>query len=275
MSYDKTVSNHYLHGDLTKAIEAALVTIGKSPDTVTIQDLAPVDEFHIGGRLATNNLLNQLDFSDVDRLLDIGCGLGGAARYVATKYNNHVTGIDLTAEYIDTARVLSQWLDLEKVVTFIEGSALLMPFHTLSFDGAYMLHVGMNIKDKELLFAEIYRVLKPGASLGIFDIMRENEGELAYPVPWASDSHTSKLSTVDEYEKYLRAAGFKVRVVNNRRDFSLDFFRKIKQKNVKVAEASVGLHLLMKENTSEKVKNMVKNIKRELISPFEIIAVKE
>ncbi len=109
MSYDKTVSDDYLHGDLINAIEAALPALGKTTENVTIEDLAPVDEFHIGGRVATDNLIDQLNFSEKNHVLDVGCGLGGASRYVATKFKSRVTGIDLTPEYIETGKVLV-WL---------------------------------------------------------------------------------------------------------------------------------------------------------------------
>jgi 2-polyprenyl-3-methyl-5-hydroxy-6-metoxy-1,4-benzoquinol methylase len=98
MSNDKVVSEHYSHGNLLNAIQASLAKLGKTVDSVTIEDLAPVDEFHIGGRPATETFIDQLNFSEQDHILDVGCGLGGASRYVANKYNNHVTGIDLTRE---------------------------------------------------------------------------------------------------------------------------------------------------------------------------------
>lgn len=275
MSYDKSVSNHYLHGDLLNAIEAALPSLGKTTENVTIEDLAPVDEFHIGGRFATDNLINQLGFSKQCHVLDVGCGLGGAARYVAANYNNRVTGIDLTPEYIETGRALCNWLKLNNEITLEHGSALSMPFQDKKFNGGYMLHVGMNIKDKALLFSEIYRVLKPGSPFGIYDIMLENDGELTYPVPWAADNTTSMLSTSGGYIEALNNAGFEVSQNNNRRDFALDFFEKQRnQTKTKGGPPPLGLHTLMQESTAEKIKNMVNNIVNSLIAPVEIIALK-
>lgn len=144
MSYDKSVSDHYLHGDLLNAIENALPALGKTTENVAIEDLAPVDEFHIGGRLATDNLIGQLNFSERCHVLDVGCGLGGASRYIASKYKSRVTGIDLTPEYIETGKALCGWLNLDSYVTLEQGSALSMPFQDNVFDGGYMLHVGMN-----------------------------------------------------------------------------------------------------------------------------------
>lgn len=275
MSYDKSVSDHYLHGDLLNAIEAALPTLGKTTENVTIEDLAPVDEFHIGGRLATDNLFNQLNFSKQGYLLDVGCGLGGAARYVATKYKNRVAGIDLTPEYIETGNALCNWLKLDKYISLEQGSALSMPYQDKTFDGGYMLHVGMNIGDKASLFAEIFRVLKPGSSFGVYDIMRQKDGELIYPVPWATESSTSKLSTPDQYKQALGDAGFKVSKQNDRRDFSLEFFKQQRAKTeANGGPPPLGLHTLMQESTAKKIKNMVDNIKNDLIAPVEIIAYK-
>jgi ubiquinone/menaquinone biosynthesis C-methylase UbiE len=69
-----------------------------------------------------------------------------------------------------------------------------MPFPDRSFDGAYMLHVGMNIEDKEKLASEVARVLRPGSVFGIYDVMRTGPGELAYPVPWAARDLSSLAS---------------------------------------------------------------------------------
>ena len=275
MSYEKAVSEHYTHGNLLESIQAAVIELGKTIDSVTIEDLAPVDEFHIGGRLATDNLLDQLGFSKKDHVLDVGCGLGGSSRYVANKLNNCVTGIDLTQEYIDVGNALCAWVGLDKQITLQQGSALCMPFEDEIFGGAIMLHVGMNIDDKTKLFAEIYRVLRPGASFGVFDVMQINNGELTYPVPWATENSTSILKTPDQYKEALIHAGFKVSKENVRRDFALEFFKQMRAN----AESTggpppLGLHTLMQGSTAVKVKNMIDNIQTGLIAPVEIIAQK-
>ena len=275
MSIDKAVSESYLHGDLLKAIQSAITKIGKTVESITIEDLAPVDEFHIGGRLATEDFLDQLDFSEQDHILDVGCGLGGASRFAANMYKSHITGIDLTQEYIETGKALCSWVKLDKQITLQQGSALSMPFQDESFDGGYMMHVGMNIEDKAQLFTEIYRVLRPGANFGVYDVMRQNDGELVYPVPWATDSSTSSLATPDKYKEALADAGFEIANERNRRDFALDFFKQLRAKT----EASggpppLGLHTLMQESTGEKIKNMINNITENYVAPVEVVAVK-
>jgi SAM-dependent methyltransferase len=161
MPVQTDVSKHYTHVSLIEAIRAGIGSIGKAADTVAVHDLSPVDEFHIGGRRAFEEFLDQLGFSAQMHILDVGCGLGGAARFVASRYGSRVTGIDLTAEYVETGNTLCKWVGLDQCISVQQGSALAMPFAERSFDGAYMLHVGMNIEDKEKLASEVARVLQP------------------------------------------------------------------------------------------------------------------
>jgi ubiquinone/menaquinone biosynthesis C-methylase UbiE len=275
MSNDKSVSNHYSHGDLLNAIQASLAKLGKTTASVTVEDLAPVDEFHIGGRLASEHFLGQLNFSEEDHVLDVGCGLGGASRYVANTCKSRVTGIDLTQEYIDAGNALCSWVKLKEQITLQQGSALSLPFQAETFDGAYMMHVGMNIEDKAQLFTGIFRVLRPGAVFGVYDVMRTKDGELIYPVPWATERSISKLATPNQYKEALTAAGFRVASDNNRRDFAINFLKELLAKTeAQGGPPPLGLHILMKASARVKVKNLSANITAGLVAPVEIIAQK-
>lgn len=275
MLNENTISQHYTHGNLLGAIESSVSKLGKSADSVTVDDLAPVDEFHIGSRIATEHLLSQLQFTDQDHVLDIGCGLGGAARYVASKYGCRVDGIDLTPEYIETGKALCNWVGLGNRVSLQQGSALAIPFESGEFDGAYMLHVGMNIDDKAALFREVYRVLKPGARFGLYDIMRIDAGDLTYPVPWASEGSTSALASPEQYKSLLQEAGFEFSAEDNRREFALEFFKQMQAKvKANGGPPPLGLHTLMQESTPIKLKNMIDNIAANLIAPVELVVRK-
>lgn len=275
MNGDISIANHYAHGNLLAAIKKAIAKQKLSLDNITIEQLSLVDEFHVGGRVATEHLLAQLNFAQGSKLLDVGCGLGGAARYVATQCKSYVSGIDITAEYIDTGNTLNQWVNLGGHVSLTQGSALAMPYKDNSFDGGYMLHVGMNISKKLALFKDLYRVLRKGATFGLYDIMRIETGELKYPVPWASNSELSYLETPDVYVQMLEEAGFTVSIVNNRRDFALSVFNKQKEMIKRDGGTMpLGLHRLMKETTTLKINNLVENIKASYIAPVEIIVSK-
>ncbi|MGW8248932.1 MAG: class I SAM-dependent methyltransferase [Acidiferrobacterales bacterium] len=269
------ISQHYTHGNLLDAIEGSVSKLGKTTSSITVDDLAPVDEFHIGSRIATAHLLDQLHYSKTDRILDIGCGLGGAARYVASRYGCQVDGIDLTPEYIDTGNTLCGWVGLDQQVKLHQGSALALPFENESFDGAFMLHVGMNIDDKIALFKEVSRVLKPGARFGVYDIMRIEAGEVPYPMTWAPDASTSSLATPEAYRDALEQAGFNVSAEANRRDFALEFFKQMQEKvKANGGPPPLGLHTLMQDSTPVKLKNLVDSIAAGLIAPVEIIGQK-
>jgi len=275
MSGNNKVADHYTHGGLTAAIEQGVIALGKTTDTIEVDDLAAVDEFHIGGRVASIAFLDQLELSGSELVLDVGCGLGGASRFVASHYGTKVSGIDLTGEYIETGRELCAWVGLDGRVALSHGSALDMPFDDGSFDSAYMMHVGMNIEDKAALFTEVARVLKAGASFGVYDVMRIGEGDLAFTVPWATTSETSAVATPAAYKEALGSAGFTVVAERDRHAFALEFFEEVR---AKVAAADgpppLGIHILMGDTAPVKVKNMLENISTGRIAPVEIIARK-
>jgi SAM-dependent methyltransferase len=269
------VSTHYAHGNLTEAIRSGLMSSGKSPNHATIDDLAPVDEFHIGGRKASEQFFDQLAFSNLAKVLDVGCGLGGPARFVASRHGCHVTGIDLTPEYVETGNALCEWVGLSERVSLQQGSALSMPFADGSFDGAYMMHVGMNIADKERLAVEVARVLRPGSLFGIYDVMRIAAGNLTFPVPWATTADLSEVVEADRYKDALGKAGFDVVAENDRRDFALAFFADLRAKAASAGgPPPLGLHVLMGKNSPDKVRNMIANISSGQIAPIELIARK-
>ncbi|MEM7113383.1 MAG: class I SAM-dependent methyltransferase [Chloroflexota bacterium] len=274
MSQTETVIANYTRGDLEAAIRAAIAKMGKSPETMTIAELAAVDEFHIGGRAATKHLLDQLVVHPQSDLLDVGCGLGGAARFVSSNYGCHVTGVDLTSEYIATGRVLNNWVGLAEQIQLKEASALALPFPDGTFDAGYMIHVGMNIGDKVALFREIYRVLRLGASFGVYDIMRIGAGELVFPVPWATVADSSQVVEPAVYGQALGEAGFEITAVNNRHAAAQTFFQAQQAKVTQAGGPPLGLHTLIGAAAPAKFRNMVASIQAGALAPVEIIVHK-
>jgi ubiquinone/menaquinone biosynthesis C-methylase UbiE len=269
MTHEKSVAEHYAHATLEQTILAALQASGKDLAHLVPSDLAPIDEFHIGGRPATVAFTEQLSLKPGQHVLDLGCGLGGTSRYLAETYGVHVTGIDLTADYIAAATMLAKLVGLESQVSYQTASATALPFAPARFDAVTLLHVGMNIADKAALFAEARRVLKPGGIFGIYDVMRESgEGPISFPVPWSSSPETSFLETSATYQHLLEAAGFTVEAQRSRRDFAIKFLQKIPTNQ----PPPLGTHLLMGETAPQKIANLLTNLQRNLIAPTEIIS---
>lgn len=270
-----SVSDHYAHSNLIAAIQNGLMLMGKTTNTVTVDDLAPVDEFHIGGRRATEELIGQLGPSSTGHLLDIGSGLGGAARFVADRYRCQVTGIDLTRDYVEAGNLLCEWVGLSDRVSLHHANALSIPFPDGTFGAAYMLHVGMNIEDKSKLCSEAARVMRPGSLFGVYDVMRTEDGELNYPLPWATTHESNAVAGPEQYRNALQSAGFEILSERNRRDFALAYFHQLQSKmSAADRPAPLGLHTLMGERRQGQVRNMIENISIGRIAPFEMIARK-
>ncbi|MFT4582791.1 MAG: ubiquinone/menaquinone biosynthesis C-methylase UbiE [Gammaproteobacteria bacterium] len=269
------VAGHYTSGNLLAAIEAAVVAQGKTISSVTVDDLGPADEFHVGGRIASESFLDQLNITKSDHLLDVGCGLGGTSRFVAKHYGCRVTGIDLTGEFIETGKALCRWVGLDDRVDLQQGSATALPYADAMFDKAYMMHVGMNIEDKAALASNVYRVLKAGGTFGIYDVMQTGDGPLCFPVPWATTSNGSAVDSPARYRQVLEEAGFEIITENSRAEFALEFFAQMAKQNAAPGgPPPLGLHLVMGEDRPLKMKNMVENISAGRLAPTEIIARK-
>jgi SAM-dependent methyltransferase len=273
---EASVARHYTHGDLEQILLGALAASGMDLDRLTAADLAPIDEFHIGGLPATSSFADQLAFKAGAQVLDVGCGIGGPARYFAGERGCRVTGIDLTEEFVKVAESLSRRVGLAERTAFRHASALALPFPDASFDGAVMMHVGMNIEDKPRLFAEVRRALRPGAVFGIYDIMRMADGDLAYPVPWASTPATSFPRTPADYRRMLKDAGFKIAAERNRSAFAIAFFEEARARAAQGAATGTapapGVHLIMGADFPTKAANTLANLEKGLIAPIEILA---
>jgi len=204
------IIGHYSGGQLLERLRATLKAEGADPDRLTIEVLAPHDQFHGRGLEATDEVARLLGPKPTDRLLDVGSGIGGPARYLAKRFGCRVVGIDLTREFSAVARVLTRELGLEERVSFEVGDALHMPFSDETFDGAYAMNVSMNIADKDGLYREIHRVLKPDAPLALSDLARGPGPAPQYPTPWAKTVAASFLATPAETRRRLEANGFTI-----------------------------------------------------------------
>ena len=271
MNIEQQVANYYTRGKLEDKILGMLRGAGKNLEQLRADDLAAIDEFHLGGREATQTLAEFMQLRPGMHLLDVGCGIGGPARYFAQR-GCQITGIDLTEEFLRVAESLTRMVKLDQTAKFRQASALKLPFDAATFDGAYTIHVCMNIADKAGVFREVARVLKPGARFTIYDIMRTSDATLAFPVPWAQTPGTSFVASLDEYRQDLQAAGFRIDHQRDRRQFALDFMQRMMAQSASGSPAP-GIHVLMGEQAPLMLKNVNMAIVAGALTPIELVAI--
>lgn len=272
MPIEEQVAAHYGRGGLSTAILSALTKSGKDVDRLATTDLAGADEFHFGWRPATLWFAETLNFPADSQVLDIGAGLGGPARLFAEEHRVNVTGVDLTDEYVDVATDLTRRCGLSERATFQQANALDLPFPDASFDGAYTIHVAMNIRDKQQLFAEVRRILKPGSRFGIYDIMWIADQDIPYPMPWADTDATSFVEAPEQYRSWLTAAGFTIESEDDLSDLTREVGRKMSERAAADGPPPLSLHTVMGPATPQRLGNAMSALSRGIIAPIGMIA---
>jgi len=264
-----SIAKHYGVSGVLDAIQQALRSQGKDLARLDPADLSAVDEFHIRGREATVELAALAGIRPDMRVLDVGSGLGGSARFLASEFGCHVAGVDLTPEYCEVATALSKLVGLRHLTEFRCASALETPFDDEQFDLAWTQHVQMNIDDKPALYREIARTLRPGGRFAFHDILAGPAGPPHFPVHWAEDSSMSFLIPPTELRALLEATGFDVLAWKDTTQISRQWYLAALEKRLAGASPPLGLHLLMGETASVKFQNVGRNLTEERITVFQ------
>ncbi|HKJ00008.1 MAG TPA: class I SAM-dependent methyltransferase [bacterium] len=256
------IERHYRQGNLLERLLAALQEAGHDVEYLRAEDLAPVDEFHTRGRRATRELSELAQFLPHQRVLDVGSGLGGPARYLASSCGCDVTGIDLMTEFCEAANELSRRARLAGSTRFLQGNALALPFPSHSFDAVWTVQAQMNIADKRGFYGEIARVLRPGGRFVFQELCAGDRGPLHYPVPWASVPEQSFLIAPDALRDLLCETDLReLRWVDNSAESIA--WRTAQAARAKAAvgtaRSPLGMHLVMGERAAEKSANSGRN----------------
>lgn len=267
------VAAHYSGGDFLARLESALLEDGADPLRPTLEALAPYDQFHGRGLEATEELAARLPVRAADRLLDVGSGAGGPARWLARRFGCRVAGLDLSEDLCALARELNRRTGMESQVSIDAGSALAMPYPDASFDGAVSMNVSMNIADKAALYRELRRVLKPGGWLALSELALGPGPALDYPVPWATDPSASFLATREDTVRALAACGFEVQESRETTAENLDFMARSR---AAVAAGGKPPHravpLFLGASAKAAMANTGRGIAERRIVPIEILA---
>ena len=256
---DNPVETHYTRNDLGEMILAALKAAGKDIDRLNPDDLAPVDEFHGGQRPATIRLAELVGFTGAERVLDVGSGLGGPSRYIAWRYGCRVSGVDLTAEFCCVAEMLTRVTGLVEKVDYRQGNALDLPFDSESFDVVWSQNAAMNIADRDRLYREMRRVLKPGGRLALQEVAAGVGGPPHFPVQWAREPAISFLLTPEDTRAKLEAAGFRVRTWQDTTEATLASAQ-ARARHADSKPPPLGTHLILGPDWQAMARNSARNL---------------
>jgi ubiquinone/menaquinone biosynthesis C-methylase UbiE len=268
------IHGYYSPNDLYNKIIEGLEKLGKDLATVTLDDLQPVDEFHIRGDTATKELIALSGFTPDMHILDVGCGIGGSTRRLAHETGCRVTGIDLSDAYIDTAQRLTELLNMQDRVKFHATSALALPFDDDSFDGVWSLQMNMNIDDKLAWLKETCRVLKPGGRAVLYEVCGSKNTPLHFPVPWAQDSSMSFLVPPEAFREVIASAGFEISVWNDKTGLAQKAFAQIQEPTGEPKLPILGVYMLVGNDIGTKAYNLHRNLDEERVSLIETVALK-
>jgi len=274
MSDAAPIADHWATGDVYALIISALEASSKSSDAPSIEDLAAIDHFHARGFPATVELGDRLPVEPGDHILDIGCGLGGPARYFAQRFDCRVSGIDITEPFVEAGKKLTALLGLNDKVSIEQGDGQKLPYGDDLFDGAYSQHVTMNVADRSAFFTEAWRVLKPGGFFALTEHGLGPAGTPHHPVPWSEDGTGEWLMTPEQTSELLAAAGFVDIEAEDTGTKYLEAYRTAIASADRGELPPVGTHLLMGATASQKVRNAARNIEESRTRPVQVFCQK-
>ncbi len=263
---------HSFNADpLTSRILAALQESGRDLESLTYRDLVPVSELHNRGKQATTDLARLAELGPNQHVLDVGCGIGGPARTLASEIGCRVTGVDISEEFCVAASALNDMVGLSERIEIHQGDALTLPFEDRFFDVVWTQHTSMNIADKRALFAEMHRVLKPDGKLAMHDVMAGPTQPIRFPVPWAPEPTVSFLSPPEEAHAIALASGLKELVWEDQTQLTENWWQNVRERASGKKPSILTPALIMGSQFPVMANNMYRNIRERRVAIVQAI----
>ena len=269
------IENFWTRGDIFSRVHQAMSETGLINKKLEIEELFPIDQYHARGIAATVDLGKRMPISKNQKIIDIGCGLGGPARYYAKEFKCFITGIDITPSFIEIGNEFNRLTSMSDNVELLVGNGEVLDFDNETFDGAYSQHVTMNISNREKFFSEAFRVLKKGGFFAFTEHGLGIKGNPIFPLPWADNKKMSFLLPPEETILLLKKIGFSNIEIIETGDKYISGYEKLTNPSLKKENPILGIHVIGGESMRERSVNSMKSIKENRTLPFEVVCKKE
>jgi len=260
LDYEEAINTQYGQSDLGKKILAILQREGIDMAEGIKDVLAPIEELHLRGSLATIELAQKADLNESMKVLDIGCGIGGPARTLASEFGCQVIGLELCEEYCHASEIINDRVGLSNKIEIRQGNALNMPFDSAEFDIVFMQHVLMNIENKERLLSQTKRVLRPKGRLALYTICISSITPIHFPVIWANNPDINFLLSANDLRNLISNSGFKEISWKDETEKILEEIQHARSKPRSKIPQPISLGLIVAD-PSTKWRNIVRNLK--------------
>ncbi|MDC1375490.1 methyltransferase domain-containing protein [bacterium] len=275
MKSKEEVEAFWTRGDIHSRIHSAMTKANLIDKKLEIEELFPIDQYHARGIAATIDLGKRMPIKKHQCILDIGCGLGGPARYYAKEFECIITGIDITPSFVEIGNEFNKITSMSNKVELKVGDGEILDFKSEIFDGAYSQHVTMNVSDRKKFFSEAFRVLKKGSFFAFTEHGLGKEGNPIFPLPWANTEKMSFLLPPEKTISLLKEIGFSNIEIIETGDKYISGYKKLTNPLPKKENPILGIHVIGGESMKERSINSMKSINENRTLPFEVVCTKE
>ncbi|KAI3637430.1 hypothetical protein MIR68_004079 [Amoeboaphelidium protococcarum] len=240
-----SVKDHYAGEFSLQKLLSKIEQVSSGQDSIVTDD---IDSLHVGGSEATLRLVKLAQIQNGSKVLDLGCGLGGTSRMLASQLKCSVLGVDFSEAFIDGAQQIAQ-LHLAKQQNFelldwrqhssgvpASGGQLYYEIGDISatqridgeFDVVWICHALMHCRNVQSLMESLHSKLKTGGRAVIYDIFKSqtfDDADMRVPLPFTSDRSQVSLRTLQQFQEYLDGK-FKVSQIEDWSSFGLQWMER-------------------------------------------------